>query len=613
MTTDERITAGLPYDLTHTKAGTPRKRIARVAELPQETLSIVAEIRDQLLRLYAPARHAEPMAKVMVGIDAAATYTTGSRTWHKKQIGPTDFVDIPHDTPFLVVDDTGSEHWAPSMNAWIGHVMGGPSLLPRWDRGVDDLTSLLIDVDHKYGGDEREMVWHARTLARALHDVESMLGVIIPHQIMWTGNSGLWLHVHTNNTIPAVQAARFVAMLAGRWGRGEAEDRDREFMASQPSNYFSSRWVCVDATIRMDTGLDLNGIFKEKDAKRNDHFVSFDGGNLVTRPCRMPLARHRKSGGTAMFVSDEGEVIEDQIGYLMSIERSDLNLGEAVERFWSERGYPAQTTNIDTIGEIQASTRDSDGGADEGTALATEERDALEAMRTPIPEGRWVITVETLRAGTAPVPTSVEQILPRRIHDVDFHRTLIARRPGGGNGLLKLYSLLRSEGTLSERNVVDLIMARSASLEPGRRRKIERMVSRDFQRGVHMWEPRSEVHPCISKAESAASGAGITNPIHVDLLIALTHRGWTTGTARTIHEDLARQIGILAPMEVDPPLVKRAKQNVGNYLKRLMAAGLIWRTKKGSPEHRTPSSYRLLFHEGAMLLGTRDGGVCTAA
>lgn len=607
MTTHNLILRGLPQELTHTKTGTPRKRFPSILDLSGETISEVMSIRDKLVELYAPERARVPEADdVWVGHSSQASFLCGHRKWCQGRFG-----QFPVDAPHFIVNDRDSsrteftrkhgaeiiDNFKLSGDAWVKQMLGGQSMLTRWDRGTDPLTSLMIDVDHRglNLGDSWKTVrleigTHVETLEIAMERLQSILGLEIPHQIMWTGNSGLWLHIHTMHAMESLQAARFVVMLAANWMPSWMENSDEQI------GTYVSKHVCVDQDHLKTAELPLDGIFATKDSKKPKHHVSFDGGNLVTRPCRLPFAMHQKSHRPAVFVNTEG-IIDDQIGYLIAIERSEIDLGAAVGGYWAERGYPAERETLPHIVTPVSVPEDGDASRREVLPhIVTYERPETEkhmvpGLRTEIPRGRWTVLVKDLRKAHAWNANH----LPDEINDGDMNRVLIDER-----GLLWVYDVLSSHGMLTADNAVDMIMARYAGNERNKRSEVEARVRRGMEKGLH----RLDGHRCVELAEKMAEENGVSDQLLVDLLVALTHRGRRDGMAYCILEDLARQISILEPMDEDGQRVAAAKKRVSRAVKRLEEIGLITRTRKGSPQHRTASAYRLEFVRSESLART---------
>jgi len=584
-------------------------RRLQASELSDSEVRRVLDVRDRLLHLYAPARYSEPKARVWVGVDSQYTYETGTRHWREKR-SDRRTVRWPEDIPYLVVDDPEDPDWMPSLQAWCDHVSGFTSLLPRWDR-EDGLTSVLIDVDHpwfRHGlPEESDVFGWVRPLVVGIESIEAHSGVRLPIELMWTGNTGIWIHLHMAEPVSHRTAAEF-ALLVGSRRLVELPEEYRELCGRYGDP--SKRNVCVNEQV-LDRSGDPEGwrrLFRRTPKTMRAMtgvFATIDGGNIVTRPCRLPLASHQTTLRPAVFVDREGRVLDDQIGHLMSIERREVDLEAVVAacRPPSVRvamGGDGAGTSGSAAGELDV--RDGAGleGADDaggrgctnkvtsGSADATSESGAA-----PVRQKQWATKVRNLiSGGVEGIPLDV--IIPP-LHDGHTNETLVP-----GKVLDRVYAWFRlNRGP--EFTVGDVLRAlRPHYVDMDKTEEVRRVVQRDFDNGRHLIvNPDRIPHPCVARCVRAAESVGLDLGSRQFLvLVYLAYKAWRHDAEATITAlEIAKSLEL-----VDMDCVEHDAREVmmGRDLAKLQDIGLIERTKWGSPHNY--SAFEIRFP-----LGDEDG------
>ena len=611
-TSDERVISGLPRSLFWTRRGEPRMRRLQASRLSASEVRRVLEIRDRLLHLYAPPRYSEPKGRVWVGINSEYTYETGSRHWHRRTSGGRT-MRWPEDIPYLVVEDPDDPDWMPSLQAWCDHLSGFASLLPRWER-EDDLTSVLIDIDHPWTRlwlpEESDIVGMVRQIVAAIESIETLSGVALPVELLWTGNTGIWIHLHMIRPVDHRVAAEF-ALLVGSMMR---MDPDRSW-----HNQYPIFAVGVDPQVIARSG-DPDGwkpLFRPKpragSRTRFRYSATIDGGNIVTRPCRMPFAAHQRSLRPAMFVDRDGRVIDDQVAHLMSMERREVDLEEIVEDLVAGAGRgPAPEVPVAGGGDTAAPPTTDPGRVmdlcppasrsreRETTGVVTNVTSGLPRHPVPGTSGQWVVLLDdVLGADWIGGVTGDEDLSEILVTFGDgpedgTYRALIVQ-----GGLIRVYAWLSRRGCeITEDAVVALVMSRYIGAESGRADEIRRMVRSDIRSGIPDLTPWSRRRSLALRVPEVLATAGITNETTTRVLQAISCKANGDDIANTTHRELARIIGLVPVDCTDRGQLAVAAIRIGRCIRRLIDGGLLTRLSDGDMRDGTPSVYRIEIDDG---------------
>ena len=602
-TYEERYHADLPRAFFTNRDGTPITKVRTVKSLHEGEIEMVRSIRDRILDLYFPPSVINSWGETeddrgWLGISTTRTDSygdaIGTRTYKP---GSTREFEVPArgggtriqriKTPYVIVpEDTrgktsiidGKEVrwgvWERSYNAWMSHLMGMDSMLAFWDsRRGDDLTCILLDIDTGDDHDPSDEIGdYIAPWVAAVESIESHHGVDLGVNWMVSGSKGCWLQIFLDSSVDRSDAAALIVAITSVVVSSGHSVR----LSSQTIKHFDD----------IDTIHEL-GIVTDRDVQVT---YSADDGNIGNRNCRVPFARHHRTGRISHFVNPDGSDVDSQLSHMFSIRR-----------------ISAESVRIIARAVRDASIVQEDRVLDEQPIQNTEMTATPPATTTPY--GR--------KEGKGSRPEIPVHIVPgtrgQRFHLLDDILSLDTSGITGDEELNDIvpmmfgaaYDTLFTEGRLmllydwisargdeiTEELVVDILMTRYVGRDRDqRRRRFTTMVRSDISRNRHSRSMMSRRTMAIRAAELAAD-AGLRSVKTIRILQSLCLQSSKGGVITATSELLARIAGVIEPDETDVAKIRAAKVNVGDRLKTLVEMGIIDRISTGHPN--VPSEFSI--------------------